>query len=70
MFQPRAPSRAARTTHCVTTWGSTTPLPTVVATFTPKIKAAAKLKNAAQKTAVSGESTRVATTVAIELAAS
>ena len=34
------------------------------------MKAATKLKNAAQKTATPGESTRVETTVAIELALS
>jgi hypothetical protein len=45
-------------------------LPTVFATLTPKPKAAAKLKNAAHTTACSGVSTRVDTTVAIELAAS
>jgi len=42
----------------------------VVATPTPKIKAAAKLKNAAQATAWPGVKTLVDTTVAIELAAS
>ena len=46
------------------------PLPMVLATFTPPPKAAMKLKNAAQITAISGESTRVETTVAMELAAS
>src|SRR5919198_1458165 len=50
--------------------GSTTPLPTVLATSTPKPKAATKLKNAAHTTACSGVSTRVETTVAMELAAS
>jgi hypothetical protein len=42
----------------------------VVATLTPKPKAAAKLKKAAQATATFGESVRVETTVATELAAS
>ena len=42
----------------------------VLATFTPPPKAAMKLKNAAQSTAIPGESTRVETTVAIEFAAS
>ena len=42
----------------------------VLATAVPKVKAATKLKNAAQITAMRGESTRVETTVAIELAAS
>jgi hypothetical protein len=49
---------------------STTPLPTVLATWTPKPKAAMKLKNAAQRTACVGVRTRVETTVAMELAAS
>src|SRR5262245_18405117 len=49
---------------------STTPLPTVFATLTPKPKAATKLKNAAHATACIGVSTRVDTTVAMELAAS
>src|SRR5207247_8792172 len=68
--QTRGPSSPARTTHCSTTHVSTTPLPTVVATWTPKPNAATKLKNAAHTTAWSGVSTRVETTVAIELAAS
>ena len=42
----------------------------VAATFVPKIMKATKLKNAAHTTACCGESTRVETTVAIELAAS
>ena len=46
------------------------PEPTVFATAVPKTNAAAKLKNAAQMTALPGDSTRVETTVAIELAAS
>ena len=46
------------------------PEPTVLATAVPKPNAAAKLKNAAQMTALPGDSTRVDTTVAIELAAS
>src|SRR5438876_4124417 len=46
------------------------PEPTVVATAVPKVKAATKLKNAAQMTALPGLSTRVDTTVAIEFAAS
>ena len=46
------------------------PEPTVRATAVPKPKAAAKLKNAAQATALPGVSTRVETTVAIEFAAS
>jgi len=57
-------------THWSTTPVSTTPLPTVVATWTPKPNAAAKLKNAAHATACIGVRTRVETTVAMELAAS
>ena len=49
---------------------STRPEPTVFATAVPKVNAAMKLKNAAQTTALPGVSTRVETTVAIELAAS
>jgi len=45
-------------------------LPSVVATFTPKPKAAMKLNAAAQRTARLGERVRVETTVATELAAS
>ena len=52
------------------TSGFTTPLPMVVATATPKPKAATKLKKAAQATAARGVSTRVDTTVAMEFAAS
>src|SRR6185295_18438299 len=54
----------------LTTDKSIMPLPTVLATAVPARKAATKLKNAAQITALPGESTRVETTVAIELAAS
>ena len=54
----------------VTTWMSIIPEPIVLATAVPKTKNAAKLKKAAQITALPGESTRVDTTVAIELAAS
>ena len=46
------------------------PLAMVAATPVPKTKAATKLKNAAQSTACVGVSTRVLTTVAMELAAS
>ena len=46
------------------------PLPMVLATFTPPPNAAMKLKKAAQATARFGDSTRVDTTVAMELAAS
>ena len=46
------------------------PLPMVCATCSGKITNAMKLKNAAHTTAMRGVSTRVDTTVAIELAAS
>ncbi|MND07545.1 hypothetical protein D3C83_295850 [compost metagenome] len=49
---------------------STMPDPTVLATAVPNTKAATKLKKAAHTTAWPGFSTRVETTVAIELAAS
>ena len=49
---------------------STIPLPMVLATAVPNPNAATKLKNAAHTTARPGVSTRVETTVAIELAAS
>ncbi|SDT93250.1 hypothetical protein SAMN04487931_10339 [Desulfobacula phenolica] len=52
------------------TSGLTTPFPIVLATPTPNPKAAIKLKNAAQATAVRGDKTRVETMVAMELAAS
>src|SRR5438034_548621 len=68
--QTMAPTSPARIIHWSTTFDSTTPLPTVLATCTPKPKAATKLKKAAHTTACSGVSTRVETTVAIELAAS
>src|SRR4030095_1419721 len=65
-----APTSPAKITPKVTTERSIIPEPTVLATAVPTRKAAAKLKNAAQITAFPGESTRVETTVAIELAAS
>jgi len=49
---------------------SINPEPIVLATAVPKVKAATKLKNAAQTTPWSGVKTRVETTVAIEFAAS
>ena len=57
-------------TPYVTMARSTMPAPTVLATAVPNPNAATKLKNAAQMTALPGESTRVDTTVAIEFAAS
>src|SRR5688572_24428664 len=50
-FQPIAPTRQARMTYTSTTCGSTMPLPIVFATETSKVKAATKLKKAAQATA-------------------
>jgi hypothetical protein len=69
-FQVIAPISAARITSASTLSGRTMPLPIVRATLTPKPNAATKLKNAAQTTACVGLSTRVDTTVAMELAAS
>src|SRR5207342_3700546 len=68
--QTIAPMSPAKITENVTMLISTRPEPTVLATAVPKVKAATKLKNAAQMTALPGDSTRVETTVAIELAAS
>src|SRR5579864_8878963 len=65
-----APARAASTTYWVTMSSRIIPLPMVLAMAVPRKKAATKLKNAAQNTASLGESTRVETTVAMELAAS
>src|SRR2546430_8474773 len=65
-----APRRPARMTAKLTTLMSIMPDPTVFATAVPNVNAATKLKNAAQMTALPGESTRVDTTVAIEFAAS
>ena len=69
-FQAMAPTRAASTTRGVMAVASTMPLPMALATWVPKVKAATKLKKAAQATAAPGDSTRVETTVAMELAAS
>src|SRR5215217_5980899 len=68
-FQAMAPTSPAKTTASLTTSESTV-LPTVLATPVWNTKKAAKLKKAAQRTAIRGVSTRVETTVAIELAAS
>jgi len=70
MFQTIAPLKAPKITLPSTTPALTMPVPTVRATCRPKTVNATKLKNAAQITAVCGRKTRVATTVAIELAAS
>src|SRR5438093_6579239 len=69
-FQAMAPVSPPSTTQRSMADGSTTPFPRVVATFTPNPNAATKLKNAAQATAVLGDSVPVETTVATELAAS
>ena len=69
-FQPMAPTSPAKITPIDSTFWSTTSLAMVVATWVPKTRKATKLKNAAHATARRGESTRVDTTVAIELAAS
>src|ERR1041385_5580831 len=69
-FQAIAPIRPHKITPWVTFSTCSMPLPMVEATAVPKKKAAMKLKNAAQITAYFGESTRVDTTVAMELAAS
>ena len=69
-FQQIAPISAPNTTRGSTMSADTMPVPTVCATCAPKMKKAAKLKNAAQATAVCGRSTRVDTIVAIEFAAS
>src|SRR5262245_17407899 len=69
-FHTIAPIRAAKITPIDSTLWLTTSLAMVAATLVPKTRKATKLKNAAHATAVRGESTRVDTTVAIELAAS
>src|SRR5438876_9371470 len=65
-----APSSPPRMTVGSTTLRSIIPLPIVFAIAVPNTNAATKFQNAAQKTAACGDSTRVLTTVAIELAAS
>ncbi len=69
-FQVMAPLSAPKITRGSTSFASTTPLPIVSATCRPNTVNAMKLKNDAHNTAVNGRSTRVATTVAIELALS
>ena len=68
--QTIAPIRPARITEVVTAEMSIIPEPMVLATAVPNTNAATKLKNAAQMTALPGDSTRVETTVAMEFAAS
>ena len=70
MFQAMAPTRPAKITPTESTSCSTTPLAMVLATWVLNTRKATKLNTAAQTTARRGESTRVATMVAIELAAS
>jgi len=53
-FQTTAPTRAQKMTGTLTASMWMTPLPTVKATETPKVKAATKLKKAAQATACRG----------------
>ena len=65
-----APPSAPKMTALSTTVGSMIPLPMVAATAVPKKAKAMKLKKAAQITACAGDSTRVETMVAMELAAS
>ncbi len=69
MSQTIAPTRAAKIPAFVSVPGWTT-FAIVSATFVPKMRNAAKLKNAAHATACLGVRTRVETTVAIEFAAS
>jgi hypothetical protein len=69
-FQAMAPISAPKITRPSTISGEMIPVPMVWATCSPKNRKAMKLKNAAQMTAMPGESTRVETTVAMEFAAS
>src|SRR5512137_3071999 len=69
-FQKMAPNKPASKTFWSTISMCTMPLPIVLATAVPKTKAATKFQKAAQATARKGVSTRVETTVAMELAAS
>src|SRR5437660_1456866 len=68
-FQAIAPTSPARTTFSAIPCGSTTPLATVVATFSER-NAPAKLRRAEPSTASRGEIARVETLVAIAFAAS
>src|SRR6266849_1170839 len=69
-FQKMAPNKPASKTFWSTISMWTMPLPMVLATAVPKTKAATKFQKAAQATARKGVSTRVETTVAMEVAAS
>ncbi len=68
-FQTMAPSRADRTTTCVTAPALMRSLPIVAATAVP-VSAPAKFSKAARRMAVRRGSTPVLTTVATALAAS
>ena len=68
-FQAIAPSRADRTTTCVTACGWISSLPIVAATAVP-VSAPRKFRMAASRIAVRRGSTPVLTTVATALAAS
>lgn len=70
IFQVIAQNNAQNITSGVTNDISIIPFPIVFATAVPTINMATKLKNAAQITAYFGDKTRVATTVAMELALS
>src|SRR5688572_11183345 len=67
-FQTMAPIKVAAITLWLTD-SSATPFAMADDTWVGKTRNATKLKTAAQTTAVRGDSTRVETTVAIELAA-
>ena len=69
-FQTIAPIRPAEHDVRVDDGDVDQAAPIVFATAVPNTKAATKLKNAAQNTAMNGVSTRVETTVAIEFAES
>src|ERR671922_2377534 len=68
-FQPMAPARPAKITAGLTTSRDTV-WPTVSATAVRNTRKATKLNTAAHRTAALGDSTRVATIVDTELAAS
>jgi hypothetical protein len=65
-----APTRVAKIRFTVITWLSMIPFPIVVAMAVPKKSGPTRLKKAAIVTAFSGESTFVATTVAMAFAES
>src|SRR3982750_4790951 len=69
-FQIIPPSRPARIRFGVTMSMRMIPFWIALATSSPEVNAAVKLKNAAQMTAADGLSTRVPTIVAIEFAES